>query len=78
MKVSEVDKKDSLALANFLNSLKLAKFPDAPFGHLVSIIDGTRWLESLFKSMADDLSGQTEKPKPAESFKIKDYNPGQP
>jgi len=82
MQVSGVDKKDSIMLANFLNSLKLGKFPDAQFAHLVALVDGTRWLENLFKLMAESIANQ-EAPKPEATeptggFKIKDYNPGQP
>jgi hypothetical protein len=76
MQVSGVDKKDSIMLANFLNSLKLGKFPDAQFGHIVALVDGTRWLENLFKLMADDLV-KKEIPEEEKTFKIKEYNPGQ-
>jgi len=78
VKFSEVDKKDCLALAEFLKTLRAARLPDADIATMVQFTDGLRWLQELAQNLAKSYA-EEQNPQPAKSegFSIKEYHPGE-
>ena len=76
MKFSEVDKKDCLALADFLKTLRGARLPDAEIATIVQFTDGLRWLQDLAQNLAKTYAEEQNPPVKSETFTIKEYHPG--
>lgn len=78
MKFSEVEKKDCQVLADFLNSLRVAKLPDATMLQMVHFVDGVRWLQDVAvgigKAYAEKVAEPNEPKSPG--FTVKTYVPG--
>jgi len=79
VKFSVVDKKDCLALADFLKTLRGVRLPDADISTIVQFTDGLRWLQDLAQNLAKSYA-EEQNPQPAEKsegFTIKEYHPGE-
>ena len=77
MKFSEIDKKDCLALAEFLKTLRAARLPDADIATMVQFTDGLRWLQELAQNLAKTYAEEQNPPPKSEGFTIKEYHPGE-
>jgi len=71
----KVTKEDCLALANFVNALRVAKLPEAGLVQIMAFADGVRWLQELAQSMAQVYAKSQEPPK-EEGFTVKAIHPG--
>ena len=79
MNFSEIEKKDCLALAEFLNTLRGARLPDADLSTMVRFTDGLRWLQDLAAQIAKVYADE-QNPTPVakkDTFTIKEYHPGE-
>jgi hypothetical protein len=70
----KVTKEDCLALANFVNALRLAKLPEAGLVQIMAFADGVRWLQELAQSMAG-VYAKSQEPKD-DGFTVKAIHPG--
>lgn len=71
----KVTKEDCLALANFVNALRLAKLPEAGLVQIMAFADGVRWLQELAQSMASAYA-KSQEPKDEGGFTVKAIHPG--
>ena len=81
MKFSEVEKKDCQTLADFLNSLRAAKLPEASMMQMVHFVDGLRWLQEAAVGIGTAYAERVAEPKMKDEpkspgFTVKTYVPG--